>query len=282
MDRRAIVDYSYVGFARPGHGGRRVRLAIIAVIVIALAAAAFLGGRAVVRAIQNRPTASSHPLSADQLAGLARGGEPADERAAELAARRLASPSPEPPPPGRLLQVPYSVQAPGGNWKEFENACEEDALLMYHDYLEGDGRDQLPVGEATTQLRAMVQWQVSNWGAARDLDLQNTGKLAHDYWGYQYQVIEATPASIRAAIAAGHPVIVPVMTHSLENHNYGPQTVYHEVLIKGYTAGGVVTNDGGVKEGKDWFYSWDIIFRAIDAQTPKMGQGRVALIVTKS
>jgi hypothetical protein len=42
-----------------------------------------------------------------------------------------------------------------------------------------------------------------------------------------------------------------------------------------------VTNDGGIWQGKNWFYSWDIVFQAIDAQTPKMNQGRLALVLTK-
>jgi hypothetical protein len=125
----------------------------------------------------------------------------------------------------------------------------------------------------------MEAWQVKNWGADRDLTLEKTGLFAQQYYGYQYKVLPATADSIKEQIASGHPVVVPVMTHSLQNHNYGPHTVYHEVLIKGYTATGVVTNDAGIKEGKDWFYSWDVLFSAIDAQSGKMGQGRVLLIL---
>ena len=282
MERRVIVDYNRVDFAAPRRAPRR-RGRVIAVIVIVagLMAGGYVGGRAVYRSLHNQPTTSSHPLSAAQVAQLQEIPNPLDERAAEIAARTKASPSPIPPPVGKVLAVPYSVQAPGNNWKEFENACEEDALLMYHDFLEGDHRDTLPAAEVAPQLRTMQQWQRDHWGAERDLDIATTGKLAEQYYGYHYEVIPATEDRIRAAIAGGQPVIIPVMTHSLQNHNYGPQTVYHEVLIKGYTAGGVVTNDGGVKEGKDWFYSWDIMFQAIDAQSSKMSQGRVALILQK-
>ena len=192
-----------------------------------------------------------------------------------------ALPSPAPPPATAVLSVPYTVQAPGNNWKVFENACEEDAVLMYHDYLEGDHRAQIPPAEADPALRALEKWQVDNWGAERDLTLDKTGQLAQAYYGYHYQVVPATQAGIIAEVAAGHPVIVPVMTKSLQNNHYGAGNVYHEVLIKGYNPDGVVTNDAGVQEGKDWFYSWSVLFGAIDAQTPKMGQGRVALVLTK-
>jgi hypothetical protein len=180
-----------------------------------------------------------------------------------------------------VLSIPYTVQAPLQNWKVFENACEEAAVLMYHDYLEGDQRAQLPPAEVDPALRAMEKWQVDNWGAERDLTLDRTGQFAQAYYGYHYAVLPATVETITAQVAAGHPVIVPVMTKSLQNNHYGRGNVYHEVLIKGYTPDGVVTNDAGVQEGKDWFYSWNIIFGAIDAQAQKMGQGRVALVLTK-
>jgi hypothetical protein len=151
---------------------------------------------------------------------------------------------------------------------------------MYHLYLKSDARTDIPAPEADTELRAMKAWQVSNWGAEKDLDLDRTGQLAKAYYGLNYQVLPATRENIEQAIFAGHPVIIPVMTHSLQNHYYGARTVYHEVLIKGYTAAGVVTNDAGVMQGKNWFYSWKVIFDAIDAQSSKMKQGRLMLILT--
>jgi len=154
-------------------------------------------------------------------------------------------------------------------------------VLMYHQFLAGDSRTDLPVAEVGPALRAMQQWQVTHWGAEKDLTIDKTGQLAQAYYGYHYEVVPATQESITAQIASGHPVIVPVMTHSLQNPHYGPYTVYHEVLIKGYNAEGVVANDGGVKEGKNWFYKWSVLWGAIDAQTPKMGQGRVGLVLTK-
>ncbi len=250
----------------------------LAVIVIVLAATIFgvTEGRAILHKYQQRPTANSHPVDQGQLNNLQPVANPADNSNG-----RGSVLEPSSKPTTALLQVPYSVQAPGNNWKEFENACEEDAVFMYHQYLEGDKRVDIPVPEATDALRAMQKWQVVNWGAEKDLSMEKTGQLAKAYYGYNYRVIPATKEAIEQEVAAGRPVIVPVMTHSLENHNYGAQTVYHEVLIKGYTDAGVVTNDGGIWQGKNWFYAWNIVFQAIDAQTPKMSQGRLALVLTK-
>ena len=280
MARRIIVDYNYAGFGRgSGQRNRRRPVLVTAVVLAALlAVVAATEGRALWHALRYRTTSTSHSLSAAQLSGikqLANPAVPSNTGALDQVNGTDTAPA------SAVLPVPYSVQAPGNNWKVFENACEEDAVLMYHDFLEGDTRTDLPVAEVDPALRAMQKWQVDNWGAEKDLTIERTGALAQAYYGYHYEVVPATQDSIIAEIASGHPVIVPVMTHSLQNPNYGPQTVYHEVLIKGYKADGVIANDGGIKEGKNWFYSWSILWSAIDAQTPKMSQGRVALVLTR-
>jgi hypothetical protein len=280
MAGRVIVDDSYAGFGR-GRSQRRGRWPVlIAVGVALLLVFGLTEGRTLWHAFRLHTTASSHALTAGQLGSLKTFANPAATAHATGAVATANNASTDTAPAAAVLPVPYSVQAPGNNWKTFENACEEDALLMYHQFLAGDSRTDLPVAEVDPALRAMQQWQVTNWGAEKDLPIDKTGQLAQAYYGYHYQVVPATQESITAQIASGHPVIVPVMTHSLQNPNYGPHTVYHEVLIKGYNAEGVVANDGGVKEGKNWFYAWSVLWGAIDAQTPKMGQGRVGLVLS--
>jgi hypothetical protein len=282
MARRVNVDYRYVGFRRGSKERRWRRFALIGIGAVFLLALGLTGGRAAWHALSDRPATSSHSLTAPQRGSLKHIANPAVDdtgRSGWVGAPMRTGPTP--PPAAAVLSIPYTVQAPFANWKVFENACEEAAVLMYHDYLEGDHRDQIPAAEADGALRAMERWQVDNWGADRDLTLDKTGQFAQAYYGYHYEVIAATQENITAQVAAGHPVIVPAMTHSLQNSHYGRNTVYHEVVIKGYNPSGVVTNDAGVQEGRDWFYSWSVLFGAIDAQTPKMGQGRVALVLTK-
>ncbi|MGI8609410.1 MAG: C39 family peptidase [Candidatus Dormibacteria bacterium] len=264
---------------RPAAGRRAALAAIALLVIVALGYGGYRGVRLVMHRLHAQGTASSHAVTPTQLGSLTRVSPNTTQ---EPAAAAADTPTPvAAPPAGAILPVPYTVQAPNGNWRVFENACEEASTLMYHDFLEGDRRSQLPPGEVDPQLRAMEAWQVKNWGAERDLTLDRTGQFAHAYWGYQYQVIPLTQDSVKQAIAAGHPVVIPVMTHSLQNPHYGPNTVYHELVIKGYTNAGVVTNDPGVQEGKDWFYSWTIMFSAVDAQAIRMSQGRVGLILTK-
>jgi hypothetical protein len=186
-------------------------------------------------------------------------------------------------PASKNLVVPYASQAPFGNWKVHEESCEEAALLMYHDFLDGTVNPSGKISDtnADSVYRTMKTWQVAHYGKEADLTMEALGKLATEYYGFKFKTAEANEDNIKRAIADGSPVIVPVMTHSLLNNMYGPYTVYHVLLIKGYDAAGVITNDAGVGNGADHHYDWAVLFSAIDAQTEKMGQGRVMLTLSK-
>jgi len=185
-----------------------------------------------------------------------------------------------PPPQNFLLKVPFICQAPFANWSIHEDSCEEAAILMVHAYLE---RESLTPEYADQEMLNMRKWQRDHYGSEKDMTCQEAVQFTKDYYGYKnsQSFKNITKLDIQRQIMHGNPVIVPVMTHSLLNPHYGPRNVYHFVLIKGYTPEGVITNDAGVKEGEGYFYPWEVIFSAIDAQTPKMGQGRVMLVVKK-
>jgi hypothetical protein len=278
----ADLTYTRAHARRRPWAGKRLLLALVALVLVgALGYGGYRGVQYIRHQNALKGTPASHSLDQTQLKDLQQVTPGVSDRALILGSRPSVDAPPSPIPSGAILKAPYTVQAPFGNWKFHQESCEEAALLMYHDFLGGDTRTDIPAAEADRDLRAMKAWQVQNWGSEVDLSIDRTGQLAQAYYHYQYKVIDITETSIKQAIADGHPVIVPVMTHSLQNPHYGPMTVYHEVFIKGYTDKGVVTNDAGVQEGKDWFYSWSVLMGAIDAQTPKMHQGRVGLILSQ-
>lgn len=189
-------------------------------------------------------------------------------------------------PPAKVLNVPYTVQAPLTNWNIHEESCEEAALLMYHYFLENQltfaGKSVITPTLANEEEVKMKDWEVKNYGSEPDLTIEKWGKFAKDYYGYNFQTFQNISADdIKKEIAKGHPILVPVITHALSNPHYGRLPSYHVLLIKGYKSDGVIANDSGVKEGENYFYSWDILFKAIDAQTTKMNQGRVMAVLTK-
>lgn len=184
-----------------------------------------------------------------------------------------------------ILPVPFTLQGPLNNLNIHEESCEEAAGLMYHYYLEGqytfNGSTVIPPQKANDDMIAMKNWQVKNYGSEPDLSIEKLGLFMREYYGYRYKTFKnINRDDIRREVSAGNPVLVPVMTHSLKNPMYGRENTYHILVIKGYNAQNVITNDAGVR-GENQEYSWDILFSAIDAQTSKMGQGREMVTVTK-
>ncbi len=181
------------------------------------------------------------------------------------------------------LAVPYAAQAPFGNWTVHEESCEEAASFMVHEHLAGIKYSDNRIPDATVDpiYRTMKTWQVAHYGSEPDLTMEALGKFNKEYYGFSYKTAAADETSIKTALAGGNPVVVPVMTHSLQNSMYGPVSVYHVLLIKGFDATGVITNDAGVGNGADHHYDWAILWQAIDAQTSKMNQGRVMLTISK-
>lgn len=181
-------------------------------------------------------------------------------------------------PAKKSLTVPYTVQAPFANWKIHDESCEEAAVLMYHNFLGANLEDINPT-VADKEMRAMKAWQVNHYSSEPDLSIEDLGEFTRDYYGHSYRIIaDITVDDVKKEIAKGRPVLVPVMTHSLKNPHYNVTDSYHILLIKGYDETGVITNDAGVREGKDYHYTWEVLFSAIDAQTPKLKQGRLGLI----
>jgi hypothetical protein len=207
--------------------------------------------------------------------------EDAQETKPEVAVTKEELPIPD----SFLINMPYTPQAPNANWAVHEESCEEAAILMVHYLLAGklnlSVSTVIPPTTAGNELVALKNWQVKNWGPERDLNLYDVGKLANIYYGYSYKVTEdITEKEIKEAVSKGSPVLVPVITHALENPHYGRLPSYHILVIKGYDANGIITNDAGIREGEGYRYTWDILWKAIDAQTAQMKQGRDMLIIT--
>lgn len=157
---------------------------------------------------------------------------------------------------------------------------------MYHEFLEGNykfnGKTIITAQRANDEINRMISWQVKNYGREPDLSIEDWGKFAQSFYGYQYQIFSnITEDDIRQQVSAGHPVVVPVMTDVLNNPHYGHKPAYHILVIKGYRSDGVIVNDTAFIYGESYFYSWTTIINAIDAQTPTMHQGRVMAILTK-
>jgi hypothetical protein len=225
------------------------------------------------------------------VAGLCGGSAshpPAPKAAVVVEAGAAPSPSAtaagrQPLPQSVFIKVPYTSQAPRADWPTHEDYCEPAALLMYADFLHGDKRPVIPPDEADREMTTIIKWERQTFASAHpDLTLVQMGETAKHFYGFVPAVFAADLESVKGQLAAGKPVIIPVMTHGAPggqplSPHYGRQNVYHVILITGYAGDRVYTNDAGFMQGQNQAYRWSVLEAAMDAQQPKMHQGRVML-----
>jgi hypothetical protein len=178
----------------------------------------------------------------------------------------------------RNLDIPFTSQAPHGDWSlPFKEACEEASLIMVHYYLQ---EKILNPDQATQEIQDMSNWQLDEYGDYIHSDTLRTAEIARKYYGYDnVEVItDITVQDIKNAIAEGYPVIVPAAGRKLGNPNFtAPGPIYHMLVVRGYTATGFITNDPGTRNGRNYFYTTDTLMNALadwtgeDAIGPKMG-----------
>ncbi|HUY73074.1 MAG TPA: C39 family peptidase [Candidatus Dormibacteraeota bacterium] len=202
-----------------------------------------------------------------------------------------AAPSAQPTvnlPAAVLLPVPFTPQAPLGNWAARQHTCEEASLVMVDRYLRGDHSGGL-IDPRTAD--AAIN-QITAWKPAVDLTIEQVGEVANKNLGWAYQVVPADRLSMKQQLALGRPLIVGVRTHGLGNPNYpGYSThfeqpgwsVSHYLVVTGYDqADTYVLNDPGLTRGHGYHISFDQLMHAIDdldQAYPNLNAGRVFLVL---
>jgi len=202
-----------------------------------------------------------------------------------------ATPSDQPPvnlPAAVILPVPFTPQAPLGNWAAKQHTCEEASLVMVDRYLHGDHSGGLI--DAHTADAAINQ--VTAWKPAQDLTTEQVGQVAQKYMGWAYKVLPATRLNMKQQLALGRPLIVGVRTHGLGNPNYPgysshyEQTgwsVSHYLVVTGYdNSDTYILNDPGLTRGHGYHISYSQLMHAIDdldQAYPDLNAGEVFLVL---
>src|SRR5712692_10824777 len=138
-----------------------------------------------------------------------------------------AAPSDQPPvnlPTAVILPVPFTPQAPLGNWAARQHTCEEASLVMVDRYLHGDHSGSL-IDPATAD--AAIN-QVTAWKPALDLTPLQVGQVAQKYMGWAYKVLPSDRLNMKQQLALGRPLIFGVRTHGLGNPNYPGYRTHYE------------------------------------------------------
>lgn len=200
--------------------------------------------------------------------------------------------SPSPLPPSLFIKgVPYTVQAPYGNWDAaHEEYCEAAALLMAGRYYRGATYpgDRIPAAEADQAMSQIVAVERQTYPGVLDLSLDRVAAIGKSIYNFDARIQPATLDNVKAALAAGRPVLIPVNTHGAPGGQkiapyYGSPGVYHVIVLIGYDGSTVYANDSGISQGQRYPYSWSLMESAMDAQATlarPQSQGRVMLSFT--
>lgn len=181
------------------------------------------------------------------------------------------------------LAVPFTSQAPFGNWDlPYKESCEEASALML-DYFYRNL--SLNPAIANQEILKLVDWQKIKFGAYEDTDAAQTAQMLREYFGYKNVRVsyDISIEDIKKELALGRPVIVPAAGQLLPNPFFRqPGPLYHMLVIKGYKNGKFITNDPGTRRGADFIYSYEGLYNAIhDWNAGNVYAGRKVMIVVE-
>jgi Peptidase_C39 like family len=185
-----------------------------------------------------------------------------------------------------LLQVPFTNQAPLGNWAQHQESCEAANLTMLYLYWQHSKAVVIDPHVADRYIRT-----IDSWKPRPDLDDTMMGQLAAAHWDFAYSILPNTRQTIAEQLSAGRPLLAEVRTHGLGNPHYPGYYSHHEqtgwsvphfVLIIGYDGTGVWLNDPGISLGRGYHITYAQLAHAIDdldRHHPALAQGQVLLLI---
>jgi len=169
-------------------------------------------------------------------------------------------------PTNKEISVPFTSQAPQGNWQEpWQNACEEASIVMIQNFYKEEGLD--PV-KARQQILDIFTLKKTTAVASKDESLERIEEIINsgDLKWKVHIVNNPELKAIQNELSANQPVIAPVYAPLLNNPNYGtPGPDYHVLVITGYDdeTGEFITNDPGTEAGENYRYPYDILLKAL-------------------
>ena len=165
------------------------------------------------------------------------------------------------------LPVPFTSQAPHGNWElPYQEACEEASALMAIRYAFGnpilspEDADAAILDLVTTNTNVLHYPIDQTVSQVRDLiltiDEQLTVRLLQN----------PSVDDLKGELAAGNVAIVPARGRALKNPFFrAPGPRYHMFVLRGYTVDGYfITNDPGTKRGEGYLYPFARVMDAMD------------------
>ena len=165
------------------------------------------------------------------------------------------------------LEVPFTAQAPTGNWSDIKqgNGCEEASILMAYSWvLDREIDKEL----ARNEILKMSDFSLKLLGHFHDISNEDTIKLFKEYFKYENVFLEkqVNIENIKKILSEGKILIVAVDGDLLANPNYQiPKPANHKLVIIGYDDNKqeFITHDPGTSKGDSYRYNYQKLIEAI-------------------
>ncbi|MDP3771758.1 MAG: C39 family peptidase [bacterium] len=162
--------------------------------------------------------------------------------------------------------VPFTVQAPFGNWRQpWQDFCEEASVVMAAHFVL-----DLPLTPAVAEQEMQIirQYEELVYRRSRDTSADETAGILQKLYGLKNIQVLPVAASddLKKELVMGRLVIIPVAGRLLKNpHFTSPGPNYHMVVVSGYddARGIFITHDPGTRWGKGYTYGQKLLFGAI-------------------
>jgi len=185
-------------------------------------------------------------------------------------------------PASKNIDVPFTSQAPSGNWSEpWKNACEETSVYMVSSFYSDD---PIKRAEAIKRIKEIIATKNEEFNVSADESLEKISELIK-LLGLPFTTeIVRNPSieDIKKQLANNQPIIAPVFAPALHYAEGGPD--YHVMVITGYDdkTNEFIVNDPAFKNGKGIRFNYDLFMKAIhDLNQKNYKAGEKALLFTK-
>jgi hypothetical protein len=168
-------------------------------------------------------------------------------------------------PKSILLSVPFTSQAPTGNWTGiYKEACEEASVIMAAEYLGGNESQTLSSKFALEEIKRLADWETKTFGYNLDINNDETVRMIKEVYGLKAEIADDfTVDDIKQALATGKVVLLAADGRLLGNPNFrAPGPPYHMLVITGYENNSIITNDPGTRKGRSYPYSFSTLYNA--------------------
>ncbi|MDO8471829.1 MAG: C39 family peptidase [bacterium] len=184
-----------------------------------------------------------------------------------------------------VRQLPFSSQAPSGNWDAWhEETCEEASLIIAWRYWLNDNRAIIPVDEMEGLLQAVAAYERDTFGTDVSTTIAQMRQTLTDYYQLPAEKLTiqniASEADLLTAVQQGV-VVAPFAGKLLHNPNFrngGPR--YHVAVITGYDGQQFIVHDVGTRNGANYRYTGETLMGALHDYIPE-NQGDITAGVSR-